>query len=215
MTTDKDIAALTIPEQLFMWLRVNMMEIVGAFAVLVIGLLLAGLLSRWARIALSRSSKLDPTVSQFLANMVKYSLWALVLVTVLAQFGVQTTSILAALGGMALAIGLALQGTLSNVASGVMILIQKPFRVGEGITVVIHLANELDRQKRVLQAATKSTSPKTEDVDKQNQLITRLYQKFEQSEQQRLQFQNELRGLRRLNQQLNTEIEKLKTKDKQ
>ena len=81
--------------------------------------------------------------------------------------------------------------------------------------VILELANELDRQKRVLQAATKSTSPKTEDVDKQNQLITRLYQKFEQSEQQRLQFQNELRGLRRLNQQLNTEIEKLKTKDKQ
>ena len=135
MTTDKDIAALTIPEQLFMWLRVHMMEIVGAFAVLVIGLLLAGLLSRWARIALSRSSKLDATVSQFLANLIKYSLWALVLVTVLAQFGVQTTSILAALGGMALAVGLALQGTLSNVASGVMILVQKPFRVGEGITV--------------------------------------------------------------------------------
>lgn len=135
MTTDKDIAALTIPEQLFMWLRLHMMEIAGAFAVLVIGLLLAGLVSRWARIALSRSSKLDATVSQFLANLIKYSLWALVLVTVLAQFGVQTTSILAALGGMALAVGLALQGTLSNVASGVMILVQKPFRVGEGITV--------------------------------------------------------------------------------
>ena len=58
---------------------------------------------------------------------------ALVLVTVLAQFGVETTSILAALGGMALAVGLALQGTLSNVASGVMILVQKPFKVGEAI----------------------------------------------------------------------------------
>ena len=67
MTTEKDIAALTIPEQLFMWLRVNMMEIVGAFAVLVIGLLVAGLLSRWARMALARSSRLDATVSQFLS----------------------------------------------------------------------------------------------------------------------------------------------------
>ncbi|MDG2185061.1 MAG: hypothetical protein P8K79_05240 [Mariniblastus sp.] len=81
--------------------------------------------------------------------------------------------------------------------------------------VILELANELDRQKRALQAAAKSTTTKTEDVDKQNQLITRLYQKFEQSEQQRLQFQNEIRGLRRLNQQLNTEIEKLRTKDKQ
>ncbi|MCP4477787.1 MAG: hypothetical protein GY818_06825, partial [Planctomycetaceae bacterium] len=81
--------------------------------------------------------------------------------------------------------------------------------------VILELANELDRQKRALQASAKSTSTKTEDIDKQNQLITRLYQKFEQSEQQRLQFQNEMRGLRRLNQQLKTEIEKLKTKDKQ
>ncbi|UVI39718.1 mechanosensitive ion channel family protein [Qipengyuania spongiae] len=135
MKTEAPVSALTIPEQVFLWLRLNMMDIVGAFAVLVIGLLVAGILSRWARKALSRSSHLDPTVAHFLANLVKYALWALVLVTVLGQFGVQTTSILAALGGMALAVGLALQGTLSNVASGVMILVQKPFRVGEAITV--------------------------------------------------------------------------------
>ena len=60
-----------------------------------------------------------------------------VAVTVLTQFGEQTTSIIAALGGLALAIGLALQGTLSNVAAGVMILIQRPFRVGEAITAGI------------------------------------------------------------------------------
>ncbi|GMM92086.1 mechanosensitive ion channel family protein [Qipengyuania sp. MTN3-11] len=135
MTTDQEVAALTIPEQIWLWLRLNMVEIAGAFAVLVIGLLIAGLLSRWAQKALNRSPRLDPTVSNFLANLIKYALWALVLVTVLAQFGVETTSILAALGGMALAIGLALQGTLSNVASGVMILVQKPFKVGEAITV--------------------------------------------------------------------------------
>ncbi|NNC59471.1 MAG: mechanosensitive ion channel, partial [Erythrobacter sp.] len=82
---------------------------------------------------LTCSPRFEPTVAIFLSNIVKYALWALVLVTVLSQFGVETTSILAALGGMALAIGLALQGTLSNVASGVMILVQKPFRVGEAI----------------------------------------------------------------------------------
>ena len=97
MTTEKDIAALTIPEQLFMWLRVNMMEIVGAFAVLVIGLLLAGIISRWVDRAMTRSSRFEPTVANFLSSLVKYALWALVLVTVLGQFGVQTTSILAAL----------------------------------------------------------------------------------------------------------------------
>ncbi len=134
MTTDQSISTLTIPEQIWLWLRLNMMDIAGAFAVLVIGLLLAGLVSRWVERALGKSDRLDPTVANFLSSVVKYSLWALVLVTVLAQFGVETTSILAALGGMALAIGLALQGTLSNVASGVMIMVQKPFKVGEAIT---------------------------------------------------------------------------------
>lgn len=134
MTTDQQISALTIPEQIWLWLRLNMMEILGAIAVLVIGLLVARLVSRWVERALTKSPRFDPTVANFLSNVVKYALWALVLVTVLTQFGVETTSILAALGGMALAIGLALQGTLSNVASGVMILVQKPFKVGEAIT---------------------------------------------------------------------------------
>jgi small conductance mechanosensitive channel len=133
MTTDQTISALTIPEQIWLWLRLHMMDIAGAFAVLVIGLLLAGLISRWVDRAMTRSSRFEPTVANFLSSLVKYALWALVLVTVLGQFGVQTTSILAALGGMALAVGLALQGTLSNVASGVMILVQKPFKVGEAI----------------------------------------------------------------------------------
>ncbi|MCD1592024.1 mechanosensitive ion channel [Qipengyuania citrea] len=134
MTTDQTIAALTIPEQIWLWLRLNMMDIAGAFAVLIIGLVLAGIISRWVERAMTRSSRFEPTVANFLSSVVKYALWALVLVTVLAQFGVETTSILAALGGMALAVGLALQGTLSNVASGVMILVQKPFKVGEAIS---------------------------------------------------------------------------------
>ena len=134
MTTDQTIAAFTIPEQIWLWLRLHMMDIAGAFAVLIMGLLLAGVISRWVERAMTRSSRFEPTVANFLSSVVKYALWALVLVTVLAQFGVETTSILAALGGMALAVGLALQGTLSNVASGVMILVQKPFKVGEAIS---------------------------------------------------------------------------------
>ena len=110
MTTDQTISALTIPEQIWLWLRLHMMDIAGAFAVLIIGLLLAGIISRWVERAMTRSSRFEPTVANFLSSVVKYALWALVLVTVLAQFGVETTSILAALGGMALAVGLALQG---------------------------------------------------------------------------------------------------------
>lgn len=134
MQTEKAVSALTIPDQILLWLRLNMMEIAGAFAVLVIGLVAASLISRWVERGLARSPRFEPTVANFLSNLVKYALWALVLVTVMAQFGVETTSILAALGGLALAVGLALQGTLSNVASGVMILVQRPFKVGEAIS---------------------------------------------------------------------------------
>ncbi|MEW4449762.1 mechanosensitive ion channel domain-containing protein [Qipengyuania sp. JC766] len=135
MIAETDIAALSVPEQIWLWLRVNMVEIAGAFAVLVIGLLIASFVSRWVERTLTKSPRFDQTIAAFLSNLVKYALWALVLVTVLSQFGVETTSILAALGGLALAVGLALQGTLSNVASGVMILVQKPFKVGEAISV--------------------------------------------------------------------------------
>ncbi|MDG6079243.1 mechanosensitive ion channel [Erythrobacter litoralis] len=134
MASGNTFANLSIPEQALLWVKNNIVEIAGAFAVLIIGLLVAKIVSGLVDRALTRHPKFDPTVSTFLSNLVKYSLWALVIVTVLAQFGVQTTSILAALGGLALAVGLALQGTLSNVASGVMILVQRPFRIGEGIT---------------------------------------------------------------------------------
>lgn len=134
MQTDQAISALTMPEQALIWLRLNMMDIAGAFAVLIFGLLAAKILSSWVQRALNRSDRFDATVANFLSNLVKYALWAMVIVTVLTQFGVETTSILAALGGMALAIGLALQGTLSNVASGVMILVQRPFKIGEAIS---------------------------------------------------------------------------------
>jgi small conductance mechanosensitive channel len=118
-------------------LREYLPHLIGAVAVLVIGVTLARLLSRWADRALSNSERMEPTVAKFLSNIIKYALWVVVAVTVLTQFGVQTTSIIAALGGLALAVGLALQGTLSNVAAGVMILIQRPFRVGETITAGI------------------------------------------------------------------------------
>lgn len=121
----------------WLWLKGNLAHLAGALAVLVIGVILARLLSRWADRALSRSGRIEPTVAKFLSNIIKYALWVVVGITVLTQFGVQTTSIIAALGGLALAVGLALQGTLSNVAAGVMILIQRPFRVGETITAGI------------------------------------------------------------------------------
>lgn len=130
---------INVAHEAWVWLKVNLAFLTGAIAVLLIGIVLARLLSRWADRALKRATHIEPTVAQFLSNIIKYLLWVIVAITVLTQFGVQTTSIIAALGGLALAVGLALQGTLSNVAAGVMILIQRPFRVGETITAgIVH-----------------------------------------------------------------------------
>ncbi len=106
-------------------------SVLGALLVLVAGIMLASALARWTARHLSKLDGVDQTLASFLSNLVRYALLVLVFVTVLAQFGVKTTSILAALGAAGLAIGLALQGTLTNVASGVMLLVLRPFRIGE------------------------------------------------------------------------------------
>jgi len=106
-------------------------NIASAIAVLIIGMIIAGVLQRWTRAALGKIKGFDDTLQLFIAKAVKYVVLILVLVTVLAQFGVQTTSIIAALGAAGLAIGLALQGTLANIAAGVMVLVLRPFSVGD------------------------------------------------------------------------------------
>jgi len=108
-------------------------RLAGAIILLVIGFVVAGALERWTRAGLGRLPAFDETLRRFLSKIVRYGILILVGVTVLAQFGVQTASIIAALGAVGLAIGLALQGTLQNIAAGIMLLVLKPFRVGEYI----------------------------------------------------------------------------------
>ncbi len=108
-------------------------SVVGAIILLVVGWLFAGLLSRWAHNGLSRIHGIDATLAQFFSNIIRYAILIMVVVMVLGQFGVQTASILAALGAIGLAVGLALQGTLQNIAAGIMLLVLRPFRVGESI----------------------------------------------------------------------------------
>ena len=108
-------------------------SILGALVLLVLGWLLSRLLHRWALTGLSHVRGIDMTLAHFFANILRYALLVLVFVTVLGQFGVQTASIIAAMGAAGLAIGLALQGTLQNIAAGIMLLILRPFRVGESI----------------------------------------------------------------------------------
>jgi small conductance mechanosensitive channel len=108
-------------------------SILGALILLILGWILAGFISRWAYEGVSRIHGIDETLARFFTNVLHYSLLILVFITVLGQFGVQTASIIAALGAAGLAIGLALQGTLQNIAAGIMLLVLRPFRVGEYI----------------------------------------------------------------------------------
>ncbi|XHB98770.1 mechanosensitive ion channel domain-containing protein [Nitratireductor sp. ac15] len=106
-------------------------SILGAIILIIAGFIVAGMVENWVRSALDRFPSFDVTLTSFLSKIARYAVLVLVGVTVLAQFGVQTASIIAALGAAGLAIGLALQGTLQNVAAGIMLLVLKPFRVGE------------------------------------------------------------------------------------
>jgi small conductance mechanosensitive channel len=110
-----------------------LINIGSALAVLIFGLIVAGLVQRWIRLGLERVHGFDVTVRLFIARAAKYVIMIIVLIAVLAQFGVQTTSIIAALGAAGLAIGLALQGTLANIAAGIMMLVLRPFNVGDYI----------------------------------------------------------------------------------
>ena len=106
-------------------------DIVGAIVMLVVGWTIAGWVRRGVRHALERVPRMDETLKPFLAKLVWYLIMIFVMVAVLNQFGVQTTSLIAVLGAAGLAIGLALQGTLANVASGVMLLFLRPFNIGD------------------------------------------------------------------------------------
>jgi small conductance mechanosensitive channel len=106
------------------------LQVIGAIAVLIIGRIIAGGLRRATRNALERS-KVDSALVPFFSSAVYYVAIAVVVIAVLELFGVETTSLVAVLGAAGLAIGLAMQGTLSNVASGVMLLVFRPFRLGD------------------------------------------------------------------------------------
>lgn len=92
---------------------------------------------------------IDPTVSNFVTSLVNVGLKALLLLSVASQFGFETTSFIAILSAMAFAVGLAMQGSLGHFASGVMLLILKPYRVGDmvelndkvGVVEGIHIFN--------------------------------------------------------------------------
>jgi small conductance mechanosensitive channel len=108
-------------------------QVLGATIILILGFYFAGKLSKVARKNLGLFNKIDPLIVPIIGNIIRYGIIIITLIAVLGQFGVQTTSIIAVLGAAGLAIGLALQGTLSNVAAGVMLLLLRPFTTGDWV----------------------------------------------------------------------------------
>ena len=109
------------------------LNVLGALAILIAGNFVAGWVRRRVLRGLNRAPRVDDTLKPVIASVVRYTILVFVLIAVLAQFGVQTTSIIALLGAAGLAVGLALQGTLQNIAAGIMLLFLRPFRVGDYI----------------------------------------------------------------------------------
>ncbi len=110
-------------------------NIAAAIGIVVLGFIIAGMLSRRIRRLGEKHARLDDTLFNFLANIVRYTVLAFTGLFVLNTFGIQTTSLIAVIGAAGLAIGLALQGTLSNVAAGVMIIFFRPLKIGDFVEV--------------------------------------------------------------------------------
>ena len=106
----------------------------GAVLIALIGWWAARLSERLTQRALA-ASQIDPTVAGFLSSLARYAVLIVALLVVLQVIGIQATSLVAVLGAASLAIGLALQGTLTNMAAGIMLLLFRPFRVGDSIEV--------------------------------------------------------------------------------
>lgn len=119
-------------------LLLRIQELIALYGLKVIAALLILIIGRWiAKIIRRISGKIlvkrsvDPMISSFVENLVYIALLVFIVIAALAQIGIQTTSFIAVIGAAGLAIGLALQGSLSNFAAGFLILIFRPFKAGD------------------------------------------------------------------------------------
>ena len=114
------------------------LRFLGALIILIIGWTIASKIGNYVRRACEKSKRIDVTLGTFFGSLARYAIITFTVIAVLNQFGIQTASLIAVLGAAGLAIGLSLQGTLSHVASGVLLLLFRPFKVGDYIEVAGH-----------------------------------------------------------------------------
>ncbi len=109
-------------------------RVAGALAIALIGYWVAKIVSKVFMATMNRRS-VDPTLSNFISKLIFFTIFAVAAIPALAHVGIQTASVLAALGAVGLAVGLALQGSLSNFAAGVLLIAFRPCRVGDFVEV--------------------------------------------------------------------------------
>lgn len=110
-------------------------QLAMALAILIIGFWIAGKISKAVKKVVLKGPNVDETLANFLGSIVGYAIKAMVLIAAITKLGVEATSFVAILGAATLAIGLALQGTLGNVAAGVMLMLFRPYKLGDYVEV--------------------------------------------------------------------------------
>lgn len=120
-------------------------KLISAFLILFVGLYAIRLINRLIRKIMVKRN-LDPTLTKFLADILLWALRILLFVTFISKLGIETSSFVAILGAMGLAVGLSLQGSLSNFAGGMLIIVFKPFKVGDTIEAQGVIATVLEIQ---------------------------------------------------------------------
>ncbi len=141
-----------VMDKLIEWGALYGTKIIGAIAILVLGRIGIGIITGVIR-KLMRKTKADETLAKFVVSLTKIALMTFIVIAALGTVGVQTASFVAVIGAAGLAIGFALQGSLSNFASGVMIIIFKPFQAGDyveaggtgGSIDAVHIFNTIMR----------------------------------------------------------------------
>ncbi|NLP58488.1 mechanosensitive ion channel family protein [Lutibacter sp. B1] len=141
------------------FIKANIGNVIVAILILIIGLWLTNKIVKLTKKIMANRG-VDITLQKFLGDLLGWTLKILVFITAISQVGVETTSFIAILGAAGLAVGLALQGSLANFAGGALIMIFKPFKVGD----LIEAQGEIGVVKEIQIFVTKLTSP-------QNRLI--------------------------------------------
>ncbi|CAM3863812.1 mechanosensitive ion channel protein MscS [Xenorhabdus thuongxuanensis] len=128
---DKAASWFTNNQDLLIQYVVN---IVSAILILIVGLFIAKLANKATKRVMSLRG-IDTTISDFLSAIIRYAIIAFTIIAVLGKLGIQTASVIAVIGAAGLAVGLALQGSLSNFAAGVLLVIFRPLRTGEYVSI--------------------------------------------------------------------------------